>query len=75
MFIFNFIDLHIRIVKNLVVYYDTLMIPYVVGVESSMFSLRNITEAIKNEVNKKNFVYCEYSSLFLNSRVTVRFFF
>lgn len=57
------------------IHYDKVKIPYIVGVETSRFSLRNITEAIKDEVHKKNYVYCDYSSLFLNSRVTVRLFF
>lgn len=59
----------------MIVHYDKVKTPYIVGVETSRFSLRNITEAIKDEVHIKNYVYCDYSSLFLNSRVTVRFFF
>lgn len=54
-------------------YYDKLIQPYIVGIETSRFSLRRITEAIKDEVHKINYVYCDYSSLFLNSRVTVSF--
>lgn len=56
-------------------YYDKLTKPYIVGIETNRFSLRNIMEAIKNEVHKQNYVYCDYSSLFLNTMVTVCLFF
>lgn len=56
-------------------HYENLIEPYIIGIETNRFSLRNITEAIKNEVHKKDYVYCDYSSLFLNARVTVSFFF
>lgn len=52
-------------------YYDKVTQPYIVGIETSRFSLRKITEAIKDEVHKTNYVYCDNSSLFLNSNVTV----
>lgn len=60
-----------RIVKNVMIHYDKLTKPYIIGVETSRFSLRNITDAIKDEVDKTNFKYCDFSSLFLNSMVTV----
>lgn len=53
------------------IHYDKVIKPYIVGVETSKLSLRNITEAIKDEVHKKNYVYCDYNSLFLSSMVTV----
>lgn len=57
------------------VHYDKIIKPYIVGVETSKFSLQNITEVIRNEVQKTNYKYCDYSSLFLNSRVDVSIFF
>lgn len=68
-----FICFNFRIVKNLIIHHDKMTTPYIVGVETSKFSLRNITEAIKDEVQKTNYVYCNYSSLFLNTSVTVSF--
>lgn len=55
------------------VHYDKVIKPYIIGVETSRFSLRSITEIIRNEVQTNNYVYCDFSSLFLNSRVTVSF--
>lgn len=57
------------------VHYDKVIKPYIVGVETSMFSIQNITEAIRNEVKMENFEYCDHRNLFLNSNVTVSFYF
>lgn len=57
------------------VHYDKVIKPYIVGVETSMYSIQNITEAIRNEVQMENFEYCDHRSLFLNSNVTVSFYF
>lgn len=56
------------------VHYDKVIKPYIVGIETSKLSLRNITEAIRDKVHKKNYLYCGYNSLFLYSMVTVSLF-
>ncbi|KAF0759689.1 Uncharacterized protein FWK35_00006402 [Aphis craccivora] len=59
-----------KIVKNLVVYYDKVTKPYIIGIETAKISLRSITKCIIKQTQKKNYVYCDYISLCLNSRVT-----
>ncbi|XP_050056023.1 adenylate kinase 7-like isoform X2 [Aphis gossypii] len=59
-----------KIVKNLVVYYDKVTKPYIVGIETAKISLRSITKCIIKQTQKKNYVYCDYISLCLNSRIT-----
>ncbi|XP_050532141.1 adenylate kinase 7-like [Daktulosphaira vitifoliae] len=63
-----------RIVRNLVNHYDKIVQPYIIGVETSKFSLSNITEAIRDEVNKEEYIYCDYSCLFINKKVTQKIY-